>query len=85
MISTLDIQVVQSNGAVEKFNACLKSSLKTLTDRFPDSWDNALCWILFGYREVVNETTDFSPFSIVVWQIGQRTVNAYHECDVTRK
>jgi transposase InsO family protein len=54
-----------SNGTVEKFNACLKSSLKTLTDRFPDSWDNALCWILFGYREVVNETTGFSHFELL--------------------
>ena len=54
-----------ANGAVEKYNACLKSSLKTLTDRFPDSWDNALCWVLFGYREVVNETTGFSPFELL--------------------
>ena len=54
-----------SNGAVEKYNACLKASLKTLTDRFPDSWDNALCWVLFGYREVVNETTGFSPFELL--------------------
>jgi transposase InsO family protein len=54
-----------TNGSVEKFNGCLKTSLKTLTQRFPDSWDTALCWILFGYREVVNETTGFSPFELM--------------------
>ena len=54
-----------NNGAVEKFNGCLKSSLKSLTERFPDAWDSALCWVLFGYREVVNETTGFSPFELL--------------------
>ena len=54
-----------SNGAVEKYNGCLKSSLKALTERFPESWDSALCWVLFGYREVVNETTGFSPFELL--------------------
>jgi hypothetical protein len=43
----------------------LKSSLKALTERFPNSWDAALCWVLFGYREVINETTGFSPFELL--------------------
>lgn len=54
-----------NNGAVEKYNGCLKSSLKALTERFPDAWDSALCWVLFGYREVINETTGFSPFELL--------------------
>jgi hypothetical protein len=54
-----------TNGSVEKFNGCLKTSLKTLAKKFPDSWDTALCWILFSYREVVNETTGFSPFELM--------------------
>jgi RNase H-like domain found in reverse transcriptase/Reverse transcriptase (RNA-dependent DNA polymerase)/Integrase zinc binding domain/Integrase core domain/SCAN domain len=54
-----------NNGAVEKYNGCLKSSLKALTERFPDAWDATLCWVLFGYREVVNETTGFSPFELL--------------------
>ena len=54
-----------NNGAVEKYNGCLNSSLEALTERFPDAWDSALCWVLFGYREVVNETTGFSPFELL--------------------
>ena len=54
-----------SNGAVERFNGTMKTSLKTLVDRFPNSWDAALCWVLFALREVVNETTGFSPFELL--------------------
>jgi len=32
----------QSNGACEQFNGTLKSMIRSLLDRFPDSWDTAL-------------------------------------------
>ena len=46
----------QMNGASERFNGTLKSMLRSLTDKFPDSWDTALPWVLFAYREVPVET-----------------------------
>src|SRR5664279_2095115 len=54
-----------TNGSIEKYHSCLKNSLKALAERFPNSWDAALCWVLFGYREVVNETTGFSAFELL--------------------
>jgi len=42
----------QTNGACERFNGTLKKMLMSLTDKFPDSWDEALPWVLFAYREV---------------------------------
>ena len=54
-----------ANGAVERFNRSMKTSLKTLVERFPNAWDSALCWIMFAFREVVNETTGFSPFELL--------------------
>jgi len=42
----------QSNGACERFNGTLKTMTRSLLDRFPDSWDTALPWVLFAYREV---------------------------------
>ena len=55
----------QSNGACERFNGTLKTMLRSLTERFPDSWDEALPWILFAYREVPVETLGFSPFDLL--------------------
>ena len=55
----------QSNGACERFNGTLKTMLRSLLDRFPDSWDTALPWILFAYREVPVETVGFSPFELM--------------------
>jgi len=55
----------QSNGTCERFNGTLKTMLRSLLDRFPDSWDTALPWILFAYREVPVETVGFSPFELM--------------------
>ena len=55
----------QSNGACERFNGTLKSMLRSLMDRFPDSWDMALPWVLFAYREVPVETLGCSPFDLL--------------------
>jgi len=49
----------QTNGACERFNGTLKSMLRLLTEKFPDSW------ILFAYREVPMETLDCSPFDLL--------------------
>ena len=46
----------QTNGACERFNGTLKSTIKSLTEQFSDSWDEALPWVFFVYREVPVET-----------------------------
>ena len=55
----------QSNGACERFNGTLKTMMRSLTEKFPDSWDEALPWILFAYREVPVETLGYSPFDLL--------------------
>jgi len=55
----------QTNGACERFNGTLKSMLRSLTEKFPDTWDAALPWILFAYREVPVETLGCSPFDLL--------------------
>ena len=55
----------QTNGACERFNGTLKSMLRSLTGKFPDSWDDALPWVLFAYREVPVETLGYSPFDLL--------------------
>jgi len=55
----------QTNGACEHFNGTLKSMLRSLTEKFPDSWDTAFPWILFAYREVPVETLGCSPSDLL--------------------
>ena len=55
----------QTNGACERFNGTLKTMLMSLTEKFPDSWDEALPWVLFAYREVPVETLGCSPFDLL--------------------
>ena len=39
--------------------------IKSLTEQFPDSWDEALPWVLFAYREVPVETLGCSLFELL--------------------
>ena len=39
--------------------------IRSLLNRFPDSWDTALSWVLFAYREVPIETLGCSPFELM--------------------
>jgi len=39
--------------------------IRSLLDRFPDSWDTALPWVFFAYREVPVETLGCSPFELM--------------------
>jgi len=55
----------QTNGACERFNGTMKTMLRSLTESFPDSWDTALPWVLFAYREVPVETLGCSPFDLL--------------------
>ena len=55
----------QTNGACERFNGTMKTMLRSLTESFPASWDKALPWVLFAYREVPVETLGCSPFDLL--------------------
>ncbi|XP_060126466.1 uncharacterized protein LOC132591526 [Zootoca vivipara] len=55
----------QSNGLTEKFNSTLSRMLKTYSINHPNDWDERLQHFLFGYREVPQESTGFSPFELL--------------------
>jgi len=55
----------QTNGACEHCSGTLESMLWSLTEKFPDSWNTALPWILFAYREVPMETFGCIPFDLL--------------------
>ena len=59
----------QSNGACERFNGTLKTMIWSLLDRFPGSWDTALPWVVFAYREVPVETLGCSQFELMFGRI----------------
>jgi hypothetical protein len=55
----------ESNGCLERFHRTLKGMIRSLVDRFEDSWDECLPWVLFSYRECPVETLGFSPFELL--------------------
>jgi len=55
----------QQNGACKRFNGTLKTMIRSMLDRFPDSWDTALPRVLFAYREVPVETLGCSSFELM--------------------
>ena len=55
----------QTNGACERFNGTLKKMIMSLIEKFPDTWDESLPWVLFAYREVPVETLGCSPFDLL--------------------
>ena len=55
----------QANGLVEKANGTLKSMIKKLCQEQPKEWDRLLPAVLFAYREVPQESLQFSPFELL--------------------
>ena len=53
------------NGLLERWNGTLKSKLKRLCQDQPKEWDRLINPILFTYREVPQESTEFSPFQLL--------------------
>ena len=53
------------NGLVERFNGSLKLMLKRMCHEKPKDWDRYLNALLFAYREVPQESLQFSPFELV--------------------
>ena len=55
----------QTNGSCERFHRTMKSMIRALSDKFENSWDECLPWILFAYREIPVESLGFSPFELL--------------------
>ena len=54
----------QSDGALERWHACLKGMLKR-TDSNLKYWDRHLKYLLFAYRDTPHCVTGFSPFTLL--------------------
>jgi len=55
----------QTHEACERLHGTLKKMLTSLTDQFLDTWDEALPWVLFAYREVPVEKLGCRPFDLL--------------------
>lgn len=55
----------QSQGALERFHQTLKSLLRAYCVEMGRDWEEGLPWLLLAAREVVQESTGFSPNELV--------------------
>ncbi len=55
----------QANGQVERLNAFIKNSLKTLAYDKPDDWDKFVSLITYAKRSMVSRSIGMSPFQAV--------------------
>ncbi|KAM3842935.1 tudor domain-containing protein 15-like [Diretmus argenteus] len=55
----------ESQGALERFHATLKSMLRAYCLEFEKDWDNGVHLVLFAVREVVQESLGFSPSELI--------------------
>ncbi len=55
----------QSQGALERFHQILKSLLRAYCVQLDRDWEEGLPWLLLAAREVVQESTGFSPNDLV--------------------
>ena len=54
----------QSDGALERWHACLKGMIKRSGVKLSE-WDRQLKYLLFAYRDTPHVVTGFSPFSLM--------------------
>ena len=54
----------QSDGALERWHACLKGMIKRAGGKLSE-WDRQLKYLLFAYRDTPHCVTGFSPFSLM--------------------
>lgn len=55
----------QSQGALERFHQSLKSLMHAYCVELDRDWEEGLPWLLLAAREVVQESTGFSPNDLV--------------------
>lgn len=55
----------ESQGALEKFHQTFKSMLKAYCLEPGANWEEGVPWLLLASREVIQESTGFSPAELV--------------------
>ena len=55
----------QSQGCLERFHQTLKQVLRKYCLENSAAWDEGIDWLLFAYRESIQESLGFSPFEIL--------------------
>lgn len=63
--SKASVYHAQSQGALERFHQTLKSLLRSYCTELGCDWEEGLPWLLLAAREVVQESTGFSPNDLV--------------------
>ena len=58
----------QTDKLVERFNKTLKDMLRKIATMEGKDWDNLLPYLFFAYREVLQESSGFSPFELLCGQ-----------------
>ena len=55
----------ESQGALERYHQTFKTMLRAYCLEVGGDWEDAVPWLLFASREVVQESTGFSPAELV--------------------
>ena len=55
----------QTDGMVERFNACIKASIEKLAPKFDLQWEKALPWVLMAHRGAVHRSTGYTPYELM--------------------
>lgn len=69
----------QSQGALERFHQHLKSLLRAYCTELKADWEEGLPWLLLAAREVVQESTGFSPNDLVFAHIVRGPLAVVHD------
>ena len=68
----------QSNGALEKWHACLKRMIKSSNVTIKE-WDKSLKYLLFAYRCTPHCTTGYPPFTLLYGRDVRGPLEILHE------
>ena len=55
----------KTSGMLESFHAMVKAILWKIFVKFEKQWDRALPYVLFAFREALNEAIGFFPFEMI--------------------
>ncbi|XP_027894500.1 uncharacterized protein LOC114157600 [Xiphophorus couchianus] len=69
----------QSQGALERFHQTLKSLLRGYCVELNQDWEDGLPWLLLAAREVVQESTGFSPNELVFGHAVRGPLKLLHD------
>lgn len=70
MLSTIrHLPITRSQGVLERFHQTLKAMLRAYCVQLRGDWEEGLPWLLLAAKEVVQESTGFSPNDLVFGHI----------------